>query len=61
MLSDGMPGGQSDAVTVHPDLAAFDRLKTRIQGLRAKTTDQSTEIAAEAGRKGQGEHPNNKR
>ena len=27
------------AVTVHPDLAAFDRLKTRIQGLRAKTTD----------------------
>ena len=27
------------AITVHPDLAAFDRLKTRIQGLRAKTTD----------------------
>ena len=27
------------AVTVHPDLAAFDRLKTRIQGLRSKTTD----------------------
>jgi len=27
------------AVTVHPDLAALDRLKTRIQGLRAKTTD----------------------
>jgi hypothetical protein len=27
------------AATVHPDLAAFDRLKTRIQGLRAKTTD----------------------
>ena len=27
------------AVTVHPDLVAFDRLKTRIQGLRAKTTD----------------------
>jgi len=27
------------AVTVHPDLAAFDGLKTRIQGLRAKTTD----------------------
>src|SRR6202162_2109794 len=27
------------AVTVHPDLAAFDRLKTRIQGLRPKTTD----------------------
>ena len=26
-------------VTVYPDLAAFDRLKTRIQGLRAKTTD----------------------
>lgn len=24
---------------VHPDLAAFDRLKTRIQGLRSKTTD----------------------
>jgi hypothetical protein len=27
------------AMTVHPDLAAFDRLKTRIQGLRSKTTD----------------------
>ena len=27
------------AVTVHADLAAFDRLKTRIQGLRSKTTD----------------------
>jgi hypothetical protein len=27
------------AVTVHPDLAALDRLKTRIQGLRSKTTD----------------------
>src|ERR1700738_3467710 len=27
------------AVTVHPDRAAFDGLKTRIQGLRAKTTD----------------------
>src|SRR5258707_3800269 len=27
------------AVTVHPDLVAFDQLKTRIQGLRAKTTD----------------------
>src|SRR5271154_7196785 len=27
------------AITVHPDLAAFDGLKTRIQGLRAKTTD----------------------
>src|SRR5882724_10031093 len=27
------------AVTVHPDLATFDRLKTRIQGLRSKTTD----------------------
>src|SRR3979409_2014872 len=27
------------AVTVHTDLAAFDGLKTRIQGLRAKTTD----------------------
>ena len=27
------------AITMHPDLAAFDRLKTRIQGLRAKTTD----------------------
>src|SRR3954471_11281870 len=26
-------------VTVHPDLAAFDRLRTRIQGLRSKTTD----------------------
>jgi hypothetical protein len=26
-------------VTVHPDLAAFDRLKARIQGLRSKTTD----------------------
>ena len=24
---------------MHPDLAAFDALKTRIQGLRAKTTD----------------------
>jgi hypothetical protein len=27
------------AVTVHPNLAAFDRLKTRIQGLRSKTMD----------------------
>src|SRR6478736_6180078 len=27
------------AITGHPDLAAFDGLKTRIQGLRAKTTD----------------------
>ena len=27
------------AVTVHPDLAAFDGLKTRIQGLRSKTMD----------------------
>ena len=27
------------AVTGPPDLAAFDRLKTRIQGLRSKTTD----------------------
>ena len=27
------------AVTVHPDLAAFDRLRTRIQGLRSKTMD----------------------
>src|SRR4051812_45732832 len=27
------------AVTVDPNLAAFDRFKTRIQGLRAKTTD----------------------
>ena len=27
------------AVTVHPDLAAFDRLKTQIQGLRSKTMD----------------------
>src|SRR4051794_10746928 len=27
------------AVTVHPDLAAFDRLKTCIQGLRSKTMD----------------------
>ena len=27
------------AVTVHPDLTAFDRLKTRIQGLRSKTMD----------------------
>ena len=27
------------AVTVHPDPAAFDRLKTRIQGLRSKTTE----------------------
>jgi hypothetical protein len=27
------------AITVHPDLATFDRLKTRIEGLRAKTTD----------------------
>ena len=27
------------AITVHPDLATFDRLKTRIQGLRAKTTE----------------------
>jgi hypothetical protein len=26
-------------VTVYPDLAALDRLKTRIQGLRSKTTD----------------------
>jgi hypothetical protein len=26
-------------MTVHPDLAALDRLKTRIQGLRSKTTD----------------------
>jgi hypothetical protein len=26
-------------VTGHPDLAASDGLKTRIQGLRAKTTD----------------------
>jgi len=26
-------------VTEHPDLAALDKLKTRIQGLRAKTTD----------------------
>jgi hypothetical protein len=26
-------------VTANPDLAALDRLKTRIQGLRAKTTD----------------------
>ena len=24
---------------MHSDLAAFDRLKTRIQGLRSKTTD----------------------
>ena len=24
---------------MHPDLAALDRLKTRIQGLRSKTTD----------------------
>src|SRR4051812_43379270 len=28
------------AIAVHPDLAAFNRLKTRIQGLRAKTTDK---------------------
>jgi hypothetical protein len=28
-----------DSMTVSPDLAALDRLKTRIQGLRAKTTD----------------------
>ena len=27
------------AVTVDPDLAAFDRLRTRIQGLHSKTTD----------------------
>jgi len=27
------------AITTHPDPAAFDGLKTRIQGLRAKTTD----------------------
>ena len=27
------------AITVHPDRTAFDRLKTRIQGLRSKTTD----------------------
>ncbi len=27
------------AITVHPDLAAFDRLKMQIRGLRAKTTD----------------------
>jgi len=27
------------AVTAHPDHAALDRLKTRIQGLRSKTTD----------------------
>jgi hypothetical protein len=26
-------------MTVHPELAALDRLKTRIQGLRSKTTD----------------------
>ena len=26
-------------MTAHPDLAALDRLKTRIQGLRSKTTD----------------------
>ena len=26
-------------MTVHPDLAALDRLKTRIQGLRSNTTD----------------------
>src|ERR1700682_5249001 len=26
-------------MTAHPDLAALDRLKTRIQGLRCKTTD----------------------
>ena len=24
---------------MHPDLAAIDRLKTRLQGLRSKTTD----------------------
>ena len=24
---------------MHPDLAAMDRLKTRLQGLRSKTTD----------------------
>jgi Protein of unknown function (DUF2786) len=27
------------AVTIHPDFAALDRLKTRIQGLRSKTMD----------------------
>src|SRR6478752_2303796 len=27
------------SMTAHPDLAALDRLKTRIQGLRSKTTD----------------------
>src|SRR6187401_3437396 len=27
------------AVTIHPNFAAFDRLRTRIQGLRSKTTD----------------------
>src|SRR3981081_2247381 len=27
------------AITVHLDLATLDRLKTRIQGLRSKTTD----------------------
>jgi Protein of unknown function (DUF2786) len=26
-------------MTAHPDLAVLDRLKTRIQGLRSKTTD----------------------
>ena len=26
-------------MTAHPDLAGLDRLKTRIQGLRSKTTD----------------------
>ena len=26
-------------MTARPDLAALDRLKTRIQGLRSKTTD----------------------
>jgi hypothetical protein len=26
-------------MTIRPDLAALDRLKTRIQGLRSKTTD----------------------
>ena len=27
------------SMTAHPDLAGLDRLKTRIQGLRSKTTD----------------------
>ena len=35
----GLQNNRVMAVTVHPDLAAFDRLKTRIQGLRSKTTD----------------------